>query len=98
MMVRLLGLPANLKASASFGAFCLGSDRMSVRGTGCVKTSTSRECAELFSLFSYFDGDCQTRSFVIQRNRDKLSTRKFDVGVFTPPGSKSDDRAKSAIP
>jgi hypothetical protein len=42
----------------------------------------------LFSLFSSFDGDCQSGSFVIQRNRDKLSTRKFDVGVFTQPGSK----------
>src|SRR6266478_5554690 len=52
---------------------------------GCVKTCTSRECAELFSLFSSFDGDCQSGSFVIQRNRDKLSTRKFDVGVFTQP-------------
>ena len=53
---------------------------------GCVKTCTSRECAELFSLFSSFDGDCQSGSFVIQRNRDKLSARKFDVGVFTQPG------------
>src|SRR5712672_3054157 len=50
---------------------------------GCVKTCTSRECAELFSLFSSFDGDCQSGSFLIQRNRDKLSTRKFGVGVFT---------------
>ena len=57
---------------------------------GCVKTCTSRECAELFSLFSSFDGDCQSGSFVIQRNRDKLSTRKFDVGVFTQPGSLAD--------
>jgi hypothetical protein len=54
---------------------------------GCVKTCTSSECAELFSLFSSFDGDCQSGSFVIQRNRDKTSTRKFDVGVFTQPGS-----------
>ncbi len=43
------------------------------------------ECAELFSLFSPFDGDCQSGSFVIQR-----STRKFDVGVFTQPGSKAE--------
>src|SRR6266571_4096323 len=57
---------------------------------GCVKTCTSRECAELFSLFSSFDGDCQSGSFLIQRNRDKLSTRKFDVGVFTQPGSTTD--------
>ena len=63
---------------------------MSERGPGCVKTCTRRECAELFSLFSSFDGDCQSGSFVIQRNRDKLSTRKFDVGVFTQPGPGTD--------
>src|SRR5258707_7224960 len=56
---------------------------------GCVKTFASQDCAELFSLFSSFDGDCQSGSFVIQRNRDKLSTGKFDVGVFTQPGSKA---------
>src|SRR5258707_8934684 len=68
---------------------------MSGSGPGCVKTCTSRECAELFSLFSSFDGDCQRSSFLIQRNRDKLSTRKFDVGVFTQPGSFSDLGARS---
>src|SRR4051794_27357277 len=59
---------------------------MSASGPGCVKTCTSRECAELFSLFSSFDSDCESGSFVIQRNRDKLSTRKFDVAVFTQRG------------
>src|SRR5258707_13586228 len=63
---------------------------MSALGPGCVKTCTSRECAELFSFFSSFDGDCQSGSFLIQRNRDKLSTRKFGVGVFTQPGSKAE--------
>src|SRR5258708_6732714 len=57
---------------------------------GCVKTCTSQECAELFSLFSSFDGDCQSGSFLIQCNRDKLSTRKCDVGVFTQPGPLTD--------
>ena len=60
------------------------------QGPGCVKTCASRECAELFSPFSSFDCDCQCCSFPIQRNRDKLSTRKFDVGVFTQPGSKTE--------
>src|SRR2546425_232784 len=55
---------------------------------GCVKTCTSRECAELFSLFSSFDGDCQSGSFLIQHNRDRLSTRKPDVGVFTQSGKR----------
>jgi hypothetical protein len=44
----------------------------------------------LFSLFSSFDGGRQSGSFVIQRNRDKLSTRKFDVGVFTQAGPNAD--------
>ena len=57
-------------------------------GPGCVKTCTNRECAELFSLFSSYDGDRQSGSFLIERNRDKLSPRKFDVGVFTQAGSK----------
>jgi hypothetical protein len=57
---------------------------------GWVKTSPSRECAELFSPFSSFDGDRQGGSFVIERNRDKLSTRKFDVRVFTQPGPIAD--------
>src|SRR5437660_12509880 len=61
---------------------------MSALGPGCVKTCTSGECAELFSLFSSFDGDCQSGSFLIQRNRDKLSTRKPDVGVFTQSGTR----------
>src|SRR5207249_9194095 len=64
-----------------------------VRDGSCVKTCTSRECAELFSLFSSFDGDCQSGSFLIQRNRDKLSTRKPDVGVFTQSGPKADLRS-----
>src|SRR5258708_657162 len=54
---------------------------------GCVKTSTSRDRAELFSLFAAFDADWQRCSFLIQPIRDKRSTRKFDFGVFTQPGS-----------
>src|ERR1700716_300999 len=60
--------------------------------TPCVKTCASRERAELFSPFSSFDHDGQCCSFLIQRNRDKLSTRKFDVGVFTQPGPLADQR------
>src|SRR5258708_1523228 len=67
-----------------------GCDPMSALGPGCVKTCTNRECAELFSLFSSYDGDRQSGSFLIERNRDKLSPRKFDVGVFTQAGSKAD--------
>src|SRR5712671_5518236 len=69
---------------------CAGHSGISPFDPGCVKTCTSRECAELFSLFSSFDGGRQSGSFVIQRNRDKLSTRKFDVGVFTQAGPGTD--------
>src|SRR5258705_4571174 len=62
---------------------------------GCVKTCTSRECAELFSLFSSFDGDCQSGCSVIQRNRDKPSTLKFDIGVFTQPGTPGPQRERN---
>jgi hypothetical protein len=65
----------------------LTSLEVSGQGPACVKTCASRECAELFSPFSSFDCDCQCCSFPIQRNRDKLSTRKFDVGVFAQAGS-----------
>src|ERR1022692_1686092 len=60
---------------------------MLLLGRGCVKTSTRGGRAELLSLFSSFDGACQSGSFLIPCNRDKCSTRKFDVGVFTQPGS-----------
>src|ERR1039458_8113595 len=56
---------------------------------GCVKTSTSREPAEFFSLFAFFDGARQRCSFLIQLIRGKRSTRKSDFGVFTQPGSKA---------
>jgi hypothetical protein len=63
---------------------------MSALGPACVKTRTSGEGAELFSPFASFDGDCQCCCFSIQRNLDKISTRKFDVGVFAQPASDSD--------
>jgi hypothetical protein len=79
---------SGFRAPGIRSALRMSRDRpMSGLGPACVKTCRSRECAELFSLFSSFDGDCQSGSFLIQRNRDKLSTRKFDVGVFTQPGS-----------
>src|SRR5260370_39718554 len=65
--------------------------RMSLLGPGCVKTCMSRERAELFSPVSSFDGDWQSCSFPIQRNRDRISTGKFDVGVFTQPRSIASD-------
>src|SRR6266566_836930 len=75
---------SGVKRKLDFGAVRAAFD------LGCVKTCTSRECAELFSLFSSFDGGCQSGSFLIQRNPDKLSTRKFDAGVFTRPGPRAD--------
>src|SRR3977135_1992198 len=58
-------------------------DSRRLKSAQFVKTCASRERAELFSPFSSFDHDGQCCSFLIQRNRDKLSTRKFEVGVFT---------------
>src|SRR5216684_4752109 len=60
---------------------------MGPRLRGCVKTRASRECAELFSPFSSFGDDWQSSSFPIHRNRERISTRKFEVGVFTQPGT-----------
>src|SRR5258708_39032339 len=60
-----------------------------------VKTCTRGECPELFSLFSPFDGACQGGSFLIQLNRNERSKRKFEVGVFTQPGSKPEILAAS---
>ena len=68
---------------------------MSALRLGCVKTCASRERAELFSPFSSFDCDCQCCSFPIQRNRDKRSTRKFAIGVFTQPRSLSEVSARN---
>jgi hypothetical protein len=56
---------------------------------GCVKTCTREERTELCSLSS-FGGAGQSSSFLIQRIRDKRSTRKFDLGVFTEPGPTRD--------
>src|SRR5215203_4418049 len=58
----------------------------------CVKTRASRECAELFSPLSSLRLCCQCCSFPIQRNRDKISMRKFDVGIFTQPRPGADLR------
>src|SRR5260370_37549425 len=58
---------------------------MSALCPGCVKTRKGRECAELYSFFVSFDRGRQHCSFLFQCNRDKLSARGFDVGVFTQP-------------
>jgi Recombinase/Recombinase zinc beta ribbon domain len=42
----------------------------------------------VFYLF-FLRRACQIVFFLIQRNRDKRSTRKFSVGVFTQPGSRA---------
>src|SRR5258708_4091928 len=54
----------------------------SVQDPRCVKTCMSRECAELFSPVSSVDGNWQSCPFPIQRNRDRISTRKIDVGMM----------------
>jgi hypothetical protein len=56
----------------------------------CENVREQRTRRIVFSPFFSFDCDCQCCSFPIQRNRDKPSTRKFDLGVFTQPGPLSD--------
>jgi hypothetical protein len=71
---------------------------MSGQGPGCVKTSTRGECAELFSLSSSFDGAYQSGPFLFQRNRDKRSTQKFEVGVFTQQSKPEKLEASKCFP
>src|SRR6478672_4546218 len=52
---------------------------------GCVKTCTSQECAELFSLSSSLSSGRKHFWFSNLRNRDGISTRRLNVGVFTQP-------------
>src|SRR6267154_1402374 len=63
---------------------------MSGSGPGCVKTCTSQERAKLFSLLPVPDSVCQCSCFPNRQNRNGISTRKLNVGVFTQPGSDSD--------
>src|SRR5260221_14586936 len=57
----------------------------SVDDPGCVKTCTSQECAELFSLSSSLSSGRKHFWFSNLRNRDGISTRRLNVGVFTRP-------------
>src|SRR5260221_12643810 len=57
---------------------------------GCVKTCTSQECAELFSLSSSLSGGRKHFWFSNLRNRDGISTRRLNVGVFTRPRPEGD--------
>jgi hypothetical protein len=59
----------------------------SVDDPGCVKTCTSQECAELFSLSSSLSSGRKHFWFSNLRNRDGISTRRLNVGVFTQPRS-----------
>src|SRR5450631_3945504 len=67
---------------------------MTALGPGRVKRRTSEERAELFSLFSSFNGACQSGSFLIQSKSRQTFHAKVHVGVFTQPGSKADLAAR----
>jgi hypothetical protein len=71
---------------------------MAAYDPGCVKTCPRESRIELRSLVSSFGGTYQSSSFLIQRNRDKRSTRKFDLGVFTQPRPKGDTDASLRQP
>src|SRR6266404_3772796 len=62
----------------------------SVDDPGCVKTCTSQECAELFSLSSSLSSGRKHFWFSNLRNREGVSTRRLNVGVFTRPRPKPD--------
>src|SRR6476660_9778597 len=57
---------------------------------GCVKTCRSQECAELFSLSSSLSSGRKHFWFSNLRNRDGISARRLNVGVFTWPSPISD--------
>src|SRR5713226_8910756 len=65
---------------------------------GCVKTCTSQECAELFSLSSSLSGGRKHFWFSNLRNRDGISTRRLNVGVFTRPRPNSDNAPQIPAP
>src|ERR1700750_62363 len=65
-------------------------NRMSALGPGCVKTCLREGCAELFSQLPSSGRSCRYNRLPHRRNRDRSSTRKFGIGVFTQPGSKSE--------
>src|SRR6266436_5054214 len=69
---------------------CRSSRATSGFDPGCVKTCTSQECAELFSLSSSLSGGRKHFWFSNLRNRDGISTRRLNVGVFTRPRPKAD--------
>ena len=62
----------------------------SANDPGCVKTCTSQECAELFSLSSSLSGGRKHFWFSNLRNPDGISTRRLNVGVFTRPRPKGE--------
>src|SRR4030088_3174086 len=63
---------------------------MFAHGPCCGKPCTSQERAKLFSLLPVPDSVCQCSCFPNRQNRDGISTRKLNVGVFTQPGSLAD--------
>src|ERR1700682_6483639 len=58
---------------------------MSESDPGCVKTSVSRGCRELFSHFRLLAEVASAIEFPHLRNLERCSTRKLNDGVFTQP-------------
>jgi hypothetical protein len=59
-------------------------------GRACVKTRLGEGCAALFSQLPSSERSCQYNRLPHRRNRDRSSTRKLDIGVFTQPRSKTE--------
>src|SRR5258707_10062480 len=69
--------------------------RLALRAPGSAgwrKTCRSQECAELFSLSSSLSSGRKHFWFSNLRNRDGISTRRLNVGVFTRPRPIADNR------
>src|SRR6266446_6013218 len=75
---------SNVRFQGQLGKHLLEAS-ISSNDPGCVKTCTSQECAELFSLSSSLSGGRKHFWFSNLRNRDGISTRRLNVGVFTRP-------------
>src|ERR1700676_1621997 len=78
-------MPSAIRSLSGGNRTCRGQLTMSAIDPGCVKTCTSQECVELFSLSSSLSSGRKHFWFSNLRNRDGISTRRLNVGVFTQP-------------
>jgi len=56
--------------------------RLVPMGPGCVKTCAAENALNCFLFVPVSTVDCQCCCCLFKRNRDKISTCKFDIGVL----------------